>query len=192
MCGKCYKLCPKCTGSFICRKSAILLDRWSTHLLPPVSGKEGFILENNNGLRWGPNELGFDDNRLSAGEYNGQNYCMLAKYGNKGTFTSKDYPSSRRCARLCLRLISLPSTSVAVIGSSLLARGSAPGSYLQNKRPSVSYPSSLHGILRVPKANIVLIILLTQLPQDRIGCRLAEALLWQLSQRLQDRVQVLH
>merc|ERR1712127_1112628 len=71
MCGKCRTLCPKCTG------------------------KEGFILENDHGLRWGPKELGFDDNRLSAGEYNGQNYCMLAKYGNKGKFSSKDFPSSR-------------------------------------------------------------------------------------------------
>ena len=53
-------------------------------------------MENAHGLRWGPNELGFDDNRLSAGEYNGQNYCMLAKYGNKGTFSSSDFPSSQR------------------------------------------------------------------------------------------------
>jgi len=71
MCGECIKLCDKCTG------------------------KEGFILENSRGLRWGPDELGFDDNQLTAGNYNGQNYCMLAKYGNKGKFTSKDFPSSR-------------------------------------------------------------------------------------------------
>lgn len=97
MCGKCYKLCPKCTGSFArdIRRLTFLTDRMLTFLLHSP-GKEGFILENNHGLRWGPNELGFDDNRLSAGEYNGQNYCMLAKYGNKGQFTSKDFPSSRR------------------------------------------------------------------------------------------------
>ena len=73
-------------------------NRLDADLQSELPGKEGFILENDHGLRWGPKELGFDDNRLSAGEYNGQNYCMLAKYGNKGKFSSKDFPSSRRSA----------------------------------------------------------------------------------------------
>ena len=35
--------------------------------------------------------LGFDDNRLSAGNWNGANYCMLARYGNKGKFKHSDF-----------------------------------------------------------------------------------------------------
>eukprot|EP00960_Hanusia_phi_P030178 748428-Hanusia_phi.AAC.1 len=56
-----------------------------------------FHLEEPRGAKvtWGRDNLGFDDNRWSQGEYAPRNYCMLARYGNKGSFSSSDYPSDK-------------------------------------------------------------------------------------------------
>ena len=60
LCGMCKPLCPRC-GS-----------------------REGFILENDKGLRF--KGYSFSDKNLEPGSNQVRNICMLARYGNEGTF----------------------------------------------------------------------------------------------------------
>lgn len=71
LCGQCEPLCKKC------------------------GMREGFILKNSNGLRF--KGFTFDDNKLKPGDNQVRNICMLARYGNEGTWTdnTKDIISAK-------------------------------------------------------------------------------------------------
>jgi hypothetical protein len=57
----------------------------------------GFKLENAVGLRF--NGMSFDDNQNGKGSYQAQNVCLLARYGNKGDFGKKGFPSDESKAK---------------------------------------------------------------------------------------------
>ena len=63
LCGKCQPLCKRC------------------------GAKDGFILKNSKGLRF--KGYSFDDQNTKPGSIQVRNICMLARYGNEGSFKGK-------------------------------------------------------------------------------------------------------